>query len=299
MDFVTIFFNDESEINLLRLQAMSMKFVNKTIIHNIYVIYNSPGLFDINEIIDYYPNELKPKVKLIYNEEIDHSFKNTKSSWYNQQILKILISKIAESDYYLIMDGKNHFIRGVNYSDYFDKSGKPFLFLGYPGNMINNYYNCLEYYESNCPFDYKNKENQIKLLTTTPFLLKKKDVLEMINYVEEKENLGFYDFFCKNPKKITEFYLYSTYLICKNKLEDYSIKQANFCSIMGNIDPAWNSYENIGIKALNNELIKIFALHRGALKNMDNDYKVKLMGFYPNFYDEFMCEFIKKRLLNL
>lgn len=299
MDFVTIFFNDKTEIDLLRLQAMSMKFVNKTIINNIYVIYNSSGSFDINEIIDYYPKELKSKVKLIFNNEIDSCFSNNKSSWYNQQILKILISKIVESDYYLIMDGKNHFIRDVNFSDYFDETGKPFIFISYPGNMINYYYNCLEYYESNCPFDYKNKETQLKLVTTTPFLLKKKDVLEMINYVEEKENLGFYDFFCKNQKKVTEFYLYSTYLICKNKLEDYSIKQANFRSIMGDIYAAWNSYENIGINTLNNDFIKIFGLHRCALINMNEDYKLKLIRFYPNFYDEIMCDFIKKNLLNL
>jgi hypothetical protein len=40
LDFITIIYNDEREINLLKLQASSFSFVDTNIINNIIIIFN-------------------------------------------------------------------------------------------------------------------------------------------------------------------------------------------------------------------------------------------------------------------
>ena len=42
--------------------------------------------------------------------------------------------------------------------------------------------------------------------------------------------------------------------------------------------------------------VKIFGLHREAVKKMDNDYKQNLLNMYSNFFDEQTCKLIKTML---
>jgi hypothetical protein len=79
IDFVTIFFKNELELQLLKLQAMSMKYLDINLINSIIIVYNNNDeLFDINLIIDYYPEILREKVKIvnIINTEIFINLKN-------------------------------------------------------------------------------------------------------------------------------------------------------------------------------------------------------------------------------
>ena len=142
MDFVTIIYNNKTELNLMKLQAISMKYVDQKIINNIYIIYNDIGAYNIDDILPFYPENLRSKVKVVYNLEIDACFEGSMSNWHNQQILKLLVANIVESKYYLIMDGKNHFIKNILYSDYFNEMGYPRLFAWDPGHMIRYYYSC-------------------------------------------------------------------------------------------------------------------------------------------------------------
>ena len=297
MDFVTIVFNNEIEINLLKLQAMSIKYVDENLINNLYIIYNDIGVFDIDDVVKYYPENIRKRVIVLYNIEVHDYFKNKKSSWHNQQLLKLLITNKVKSNYYLVLDAKNHFIRNVNYNDYFDAENKPRLFTHHPGSMIEYYYRCLQYYKVEDPYDFKNTHKLNKLLTTTPFLMCKSDVLEMICYIEDTEKEEFCLFFSKNTCNFTEFYLYTTYLIYKKKIDEYCLTPKNFTSFMGANAP-WNSIDNICLPVLQNNHV-CFGLHRGLLTFLDETGKHKILMFYANFYDETICAFIKRNIFNL
>jgi hypothetical protein len=291
MDFVTITYNDSLENNLLKLQAMSMIYVDANLINNIYIVYNDNEEFDLNDTIKYYPENIRHKIKLFHNAYIDTSFINKKSSWTNQQILKLLVAKIIKTDHYLILDCKNHFIRNITYNDYFDKNGKPYLFIDGSGYMTR-YYNCLAYYNITCPFN-----NIKKVLTTTPYLMNTNDVIEMINYIENKESKSFYDFFSENSSKYTEFFLYSTFLIFKNKINNYALTITNTnCIMSSGPNVEWNSYVNRCVPIINNSSIKIFGLHKKAISLLDETYKQQLIEFYSNFYDKNICHFINNTL---
>ena len=62
MDFVTIFFDDKIEINLLKLQALSFKYVDETLVNNIYLIHNDVTRYNFKELIECYPESMKKKV---------------------------------------------------------------------------------------------------------------------------------------------------------------------------------------------------------------------------------------------
>ena len=298
MDFVTVVYNDRVELNLLKLQAISFKYVDINIINNIYILYNDVGKYDFTEIITFYPSPIQTKVKIIYNTEIDDCFHNSTSSWSNQRIIKLLVAKMVSSPYYLVLDSKNHFIRNITIDDYFDGT-KPILFHHNPGNMIRYYYNCLQYFDTKDPFNYVSKGNH-NLLTTTPFLMCKQDVLELIEYVVKREKEKFYLFFEKNNNNYCEFYLYSTYLIFKNKLKDCSLKPINFITVFGINSPGWDSdsKNNRCLTALHNPNLKCFGLHRKAIPLMDDEYKKNILLFYHHFFDDVTCDFIKKEILN-
>ena len=301
MDFVTIIYNNKTELNLMKLQAISMKYVDQKIINNIYIIYNDIGAYNIDDILPFYPENLRSKVKVVYNLEIDACFKDKPHAfpWHKQQILKLLVANIVESKYYLIMDGKNHFIKNILYSDYFNEMGYPRLFAWDPGHMIRYYYSCLDYFQIEDPYDLKNNTNCNIFLTTTPFLMRKDDVLEMIEYIVKKENDTFFNFFMKRSDLHTEFYLYITYLIFKNKIKYCALTSTNFSAIMGYTLGKWTSYEDNALPIINIPRIKIFGLHRNAISKMDNTVKQNMLTFYHLYYDHKTCEFIKNNILEL
>ena len=64
LNFVSLIFDDPTEINLLKLQALSFKYIEPDLINNIYIVYNeNKRNFFISQIINYYPSYLENKIK--------------------------------------------------------------------------------------------------------------------------------------------------------------------------------------------------------------------------------------------
>ena len=295
IDFVTLVFNHPIEIELLKLQATSFKYCESEFVGKIIIFYNDSGINNIKFLKDYYPKNLLSKVNIIYRDNIFD--KVPKSSWINQQYFKLYISNYVESKFYVILDGKNHFIRNVNLND-FIKNQKPKLYLKNPGHMIKYYRNCLEYFKIKDPFEYKyNNDNKAIgnsiLLTTTPYIFITQQVKNMINYIESIEKKSFYNFFMKKIS-VTEFYLYSTYLIFSNNIDKHEMVQSdNFVvTIFDNPNVNWNKYNNKQ-HAITDPKVKVFGLHRMAVENMDNNYKNNLLTLYSNFFDKKTCDMIE------
>lgn len=296
IDFVTLVYNHPIEIELLKLQAISFQYCESEFINKIFIFYNDSGNNNIEFLKDYYPKNLLSKVNIIYRDNIFD--KDSRSSWKNQQYFKLYISNYIESKYYVILDGKNHFIRRINLND-FIKNDKPKLYMNNPGEMIKYYRNCLEYFKIKNPFEYKYNDDNSKaignniLLTTTPYIFITQQVKNMINYIESKEKKSFYDFFMKNTS-VTEFYLYSTYLIFSNNIDKHEILQRdNFVvTIFHNPNVNWNKYDRKQ-HAITDPKVKVFGLHRLAVGNMDDTYKSNLLTLYSNFFDKKTCDMIK------
>jgi len=290
MDFVSIVFDDEIEIQLFKLQAFSFQVVEANLVHRILVVFN--GSNEQNDAfaekfqhwIPYYPPYLRDKVKLVFMKDIDLYF--TKSDWYSQQVVKIQISKMIETEYYVVLDTKNHFIKHINRDLFFANNGKPHLYLNDAGEVFGNYYNnCLTYFKTSCP-NAGLGLGRLRIQTITPFLFITKECKNLMHYVEKKEKKSFHHFFTES-KMYTEFYFYYCYLVhtSKDKLYEINFNYIPFVTI-GNQDPkihTYNSWKSIN-HVLNSQNIYVFSLHRYSLCILDEEYKKNLINFYIKTY---------------
>ena len=302
IDFATIVYNNNRELNLLKLQAHSFKFVDKNLINKIFIFYQDSGKRDMKDVIAYYPEYLQDKVIVLYFDDMNLDKKYLKNGWKLQQYIKLYLANFIEKECYCILDAKNHFINNVDFSDFF-QDNKPKLFTSQPGTMIQYYKNCLKYFNISCPFNYKYNKDGTQalgdeiLVTTTPYIFIKKEIKNLINYIEKKEDQSFLSFFMKKDT-ITEFYLYSTYLIFSKKISNHSLVKAEkfAISIMHDPNVSWNTFENRNVKKEDSNT-KVFGLHRKAPPQMPSEYKENLINMYKQFYDDKIIAFITENIL--
>jgi hypothetical protein len=292
IDFSTIVFNDPIELNLLKIQAYSFKFIDPNMINKIFVIYNDLVKCEMQDIIDYYPYEIREKVHVIFysDMELDISFLN--HGWQLQQLLKLHVSNCIETEFYCVLDAKNHFLKAVTSGDLFQHENEYNIFTS-PGACVNNFYmeNCLSYYGLD-PLFYKDREILVSM--STPFIFETNCVKDMISYIETKEETKFETFFMGN-KNITEFYIYSAYLAFAKK-DNIRFKEIIHTTIHSNPNESWSVYfiEN---EIYLHDWVKVFGLHRKAPALMSNDYKQSVLKLYNCFYDVYMIEFIREFVL--
>jgi hypothetical protein len=301
MDFITIVFNNKLEIELLKLQAYSFRYVDIKIINSIIIIFNDEDDFNNNysriifsEVINFYPSNLREKVKILNSKEL--GLVNYKTDWFTQQAVKIVISKKLNSDYYVILDGKNHFIKNIGF-EYFFKDQHVLYDMTFHGqDMVVYYNNCMDFFG----IDEKIELNQKAIQTITPFVFETKICLNLINFIEDKYSKSFVNFFMEE-RKFTEFFFYYAFnkFIGKEAelfLDDSSLR---FISI-GRADPKIFEYNSIKEKKFyveNRPNLRTFGLHRGSLCFLDNEYKEKLLNFYASYYEPFILDHISSKIL--
>ena len=299
VDFLTLFFDNEIEIELLKLQALSFSLVPTSLIHEIIVCWNDVGSYaEIDSLISFYPKNLRSKVRITNRDNIIPNEK--KSDWRNQQLCKLLLAKTIKAPYYIILDAKNHFIKPVKENHFFTpQEHKPKLFLGNPGKMISCFDYCLKYFgisksSLQLSHPYSLDDPDFQFCTTTPFILKTDIVLEMISYMESVEKTDFSQLF-KNHKEGTEFYFYISYLIFKQYISRYDLQKKIHVTLWPDLDKEWNQIESIE-QVINQEDCAIFGLHRRALIKMENDNFEKLISFYKSHYPKNIMDKMKSSI---
>lgn len=298
LDFITIAFNNSLELNLIKMQAISFKFIDRSLINKIYILYNDNLYFDktvlYTELIDYYPTYLRDLVEIISLEDLNLSF--TSSDWYSQQIVKICVSKYIKSDYYVVLDGKNHFIKNLSHDYFFNADNKPLLSLQRHGEaMLYFYNNCLKYFE--LPSE---SNEEAKVQTITPFVFIKSLCEELIDCIEEKEKISFSNFFI-NEKKYTEFFFYYLYLIYSEKNYLYGIDYSLRILSIGRADPKIHSYNSFKEKykyILLEDRLCTFGLHRGAIQYMDYYERDSLRDYYIEIYGDNILSLLDNYIFN-
>jgi hypothetical protein len=286
MDLVTIVFHHEMEMKLLQLQAASLRYMDEHLIHTIYVLCHDKDPLSDREteaLVACYPPLLQSRVVILHSPTLDPRF--TTTSWTTQQMIKLMVSRCVKSSYYLVLDSKNHLIRPVSASDYFDPmTSHPRLFSGKEMYMRKYYYQGLAYFGVECPFQFQGEDDDRVLQTMTPYLFRTRDVLDMLEYIETREKTSFYDFFIHRTRdhhRTTEFYLFSTFLIFSGRIHDYCITPRNFSSIM-HLPPSLTLRFSDTLK---NPHIKVLGLHRRVVSSWSDKEKEELIAFYHNFYD--------------
>ncbi len=264
LDIVTITYRDE--MNLLRLQARSLaKYVEPDLIGTIHIIVNDRAHRFVkkslnNHVLGDY-GRLQDKVKL-HSYEAVAGQKLKKIGWRSQQILKLMASQVVETEEYLVLDCKNHFIRNVTEQHFFTEEGK---LKSYQHALVSHFrkqFNkALMYLGADLPENFKNA-----LPTVPPFLFKTQIVRALISDLVETDERSFPEIFMQEG--FTEFYLYQAYLIKRfgGHGKFYEETGRGAISILASKSDKLEEIEGV-LSRLSEENIKCLGVHREIIEN--------------------------------
>jgi hypothetical protein len=207
LDLITVVFRDE--LPLLEIQARSIsQYINSQDINTITIIVNDTD--DVVDLIDtawWQQNQnkvqIKPYTKWNYNCRIN--------GWENQQICKLMGAAESVAEWSMVLDAKTWFIQSLDLDKLFDPTGRPCVGLqGISTHFISSQQFVEKYY--NVALD------QVIGPAGVPFMFHTKTVKDMVNSIDD-----FIDFFQTNvryPNLVTEFHLYSGYVLSQYKTYD-------------------------------------------------------------------------------
>jgi hypothetical protein len=204
IDLITVVF--EKEIPLIEIQARSIElYVDTDIIKNIYVVVN-----DEDSIVDQINPEWwginSNKVKIIPRSKFDVDA-NVKG-WYSQQLYKLLAAESAESCWSMCLDAKTWFVQKLQWDKLFDESNRV-KFKSFP--VIPVFKSAQEFLEKY----YNISMSEVIGPGGVPFMFHSETVKSMINETDGSFLKFFFDH-VHPPSAITEFMLYSAYVIHKH-----------------------------------------------------------------------------------
>lgn len=259
---VVVGFSDE--LKLLELQARSIsKYAPSAFEEIIYVINERDETSFKAFFDDKIAGALGPVTKIARTLSGDDVAKAplTRTDWRSQQSLKLLAADFATTRHILILDSKNHFVRPITSDQFVSDDGRMCVFR-YPLNprFRVQFENACAYFGVNrLPADF------LALPTVAPFMMCKETTVRLVEFVENRENQSFHEYFCGN-KQFTEFYFYLAFLLSQpGQLDtlyaDGPRRHVTLFRSMAN-DPSAVAEQ---LSMLNDEAIRVFGVHRHVL----------------------------------
>lgn len=209
IDLITVVYQEE--LPLLQIQAKSLKlYFPDNLVNNIFVIVNDDEQVTKEIRLEWWGAH-RNKVRIIHRDYFS-KVSDSLLGWESQQLLKLLAANLSKSQYSCTLDAKTWFVRPVVYSDIFDSS-----------NRVNvSLMPMFSEFQSAIPFLSKIFNISFKHIIGpggVPFYFHTETVRDLIAYIQNTHG-SFEDFFCENvkyPNTITEFTLYSAFVIFMDK----------------------------------------------------------------------------------
>lgn len=184
----------------------------------------------VNEEKEYLPDFQQFKCSaltrwLTVEDVLGHIPKNNRlNGWHSQQQIKLVISKYVETEYFIIHDSKDFYVRNSTLSNYFDDRGLIKYHLTNDDTYRQEYKNACELVGIELP--------NLKLKHWTPVVVHTQTQNEMVK--EYLDKLGPFLFnqltflYGQHGQLFTEFGLFNAYLSSKSKLlKLYSVNEIN------------------------------------------------------------------------
>jgi len=261
--FVTVGFDGEAE--LLRLQARSMQlYCPVELVDEILVVDNSkPGTSDRwrGGLLHQY-GSLAGRVRIICGSDLA-TMPSDAHGWWTQQVLKIKVASVIESERYLLLDAKNHLFSLLGWEFLENAEGLPRL-NGYP--------------QFDTPMTDLLKRTLLYLgvdpgprlewftRTTTPFTILTSEARHLVRYIESRESQPFAITFLE--RELTEFFLYAGFLESKGVLKSsYDFSQPHCAQIWEHTANETGCAE--AVRKAEESGCPFLAVHRKAIGKMD------------------------------
>jgi hypothetical protein len=215
IDLITVVFKEE--IDYLRTQAESVSLYVPRI-NNIYVVVNDDDT--ICDLINTsWWGQHADCVHIIPYSRWGYTTRVL--GWENQQLLKLLAASRAESPWSMVLDAKTWFIQTLDYAKLFDSQGRPTVGLQ---RTVPVFQSSREFVEQH----YNIILDKVLGPAGVPFMFHRKSVHDMICAFDDF--IEFFQVHVRHPYFVTEFYLYSAYILSQyntyetlyNKTQYYS-----------------------------------------------------------------------------
>ena len=204
IDLITVVF--EKEIPLIEIQARSIElYIDTDIIKNIYVIVNDEDSV-VTQINPTWWGIHSHKVQIIPRSK--YGVDPTLIGWDSQQMYKLFAAESAESSWSMCLDAKTWFIQSLRWDKLFDEDNRVKFRSMYVNPVFKSAQDFLEKF-------YNIHMTQIIGPGGVPFMFHTETVKSMFKEIE----IPFLEFFSTHvrlPANITEFMLYSAYVIHKH-----------------------------------------------------------------------------------
>lgn len=212
IDLITVVF--QQELHLIEIQARSIElYLEPHRINKIYAVVDSedsvaasvdPAWWGVNadKVV------VIPRSQLGLAPQLD--------GWSRQQLYKLLAAEQAETEWSMCLDAKTWFVQPLVWDRLFTDTGLV-RFASFP--TIENFKDAQVFLEE----FYSIELPHVIGPGGVPFMFKTDLVKEMTQDIVQRTGTSFFNWFCihvMDPDRITEFMLYSGYVI--HKLGDYS-----------------------------------------------------------------------------
>lgn len=257
LNLITVVFKDE--LPLLEIQANSIsQYVNSSDINSITVVVN-----DVDNVADLinlsWWKQYQSRVQVIPYSKWNYTCRI--NGWENQQLLKLLAASESTTKWSMVLDAKTWFVKPLDTSALFDLQGRSNsglvpIFHGFEESQhfVENYYGI--------------SMKQVVGPGGVPFIFHTETVKGLVNSVED-----FIDFFqtsCRYPHLVTEFHLYSGYIL--SQYNKYDELYSEFCAYSPVNIAHWQTddFDNL-IRSMQNPETLTVSIHRKAYQHLTPD----------------------------
>lgn len=270
---VSITFRGDVRLTFLQILSFDRLFeLNR--LGTFYVVINDPspeqaletrrilrGLLSANGIIS---DCMRDRLRIIDWNDVFPSV--PKVGQRDQQAIKLGISRLITEEFFLVLDGKNHFVRPSNIFDFFE-SGNPKLPLT---KKVEEFWKpCL--YPSVDVMEADERFKSSMWPSVTPYVMYTKYAREVCQFLENKYCLPLPLVF-NETGDATEFLMYYAYVADRYGTDGYAdVPQPN--KTLFTIAPRYPEQVEALIESVRDENISMFGLHRNRIPKLTGEQK--------------------------
>lgn len=196
------------------------KFLNVNNLDYFYIICPKDNMLYLKKFTRFYSHI---PFKFIEEEFLLGNSLNDVKGWYKQQIIKLVISLIVKTKYYLVLDSDLFLNQKLSYDDLFFKGKIKYSYEPYQEMNSVEYSTNSDWWKCSCSILNYNQDlliNEKHLMNVTPQLFITEKVRQLMICLFNSYGNDWQTILC--DKKFTEYTLYWIYLIQTNQTSLYT-----------------------------------------------------------------------------
>ena len=272
------YFEKDSGLCALALKSID-RFVDKGLIAKIHLINNARNP-DLGELL--YTRDIAPALGGLADRTVLHpasrfgvEHNGGHDAYIFQQILKLKISEIIETQHYLLLDTKNHFIKPAGKADFFGETGKPLSHHVKHGGYLETCLKASLEFMGTEGVDPKNWA----LPTVTPYMMNTQTVKDLCIAIREKGYETLKDAFEAN-NKITEFLLYFAFIAKTTGVNaQYEIAKRNYATLFASYPQTDEAFDHV-IGSTRLPEVTSFAVHSRRFAQLSDKERDKVISIW-------------------